>query len=270
MYKFIIEYGAQAQCSAHNFEHKETSTRKIEASGVEAALSEFWKSWDRDDYMFFKRLSFCPECERISSTACDIHSLEIIPIENNVSVEIISTRSLAAETINTQNKELCDALGIEYQGEFSDYAVYYALVENDVVDASSFRIENAGRFVPAVRDIFNNDKAAATASINRKTKEAREKIHFTAYSEHITTKSVPTSVKNAQNKSLCETLGVQYHKIIAAKAIVAILQELDIEPRKFRTDNKNSFSTAVLALYNYDKNTAKKALQKHMTAASQT
>lgn len=270
MYKFIIAYGAQAQCSVHNYEHKETSTRKIEASGIETALSEFWESWDRDDYMFFKNLSFCPDCERISSTACDIHSLEIIPIEDNASAESRSTRSLAAETINAQNKDLCEALGIEYQGEFSDYAVYYALVENDVVDIPRFRAENSGKFVPAVRDLFNKDKTTATTSLTRKTKEAREKIHFTAYSEHITTKSVPTSVKNAQNKSLCEALGVQYHKIIAAKAIVTILQEFDIEPRKFRTDNKNSFSNAVLALYNFEKNTAKNALKKHMTAASQT
>lgn len=268
MYKFIFKYVALAACSLHSYDHRETSTLKIEASGVEAALLEFWEIWDRDDYMFFKNLNFCPECERISSTSCEIHSIEIIPIENNAHTEKTLTIPIPTESTTAQNKELCDALGVEYQGEYSDYAVYHALLGNNVKDIFIFRVENAGKFVSAVRDVFRNNKAAATALISKMTKEAREKILFTAYSEYITTKSVPTSVKNAQNKSLCEALGVQYHKIFAAKALVAILQEHDIEPRKFRTDNKNSFSEAVLALYNSDKNSARKALQKHMTAAS--
>jgi len=203
----------------------------------------------------------------LSSTSCDIDAIEIILADDKDAEPNKLGNSVPTALKNTQNKELFDGLGLEFEETYSAYAVCSALRAKNVLNVSRFRKERMDTFVRSVLELFGDDATAAKAEILSGYDQAKKKIKFTAYSEYIALKSVPTSVKNAQNKSFCDLLGVGYHKIHAAKAVVMILMGQGIEPRKFRTDHKLDFAGAVLALFKGNKADAKKALEKGIEEA---
>lgn len=267
MPKFNIECTVVAECNKHSYEYKEMLTRRMECDDIEVMLSSFWLNWNSDDYGFFKHLEFCPECESISGTSCEIHSIEILDVKNQGVVGNGEARLVSSLHSNTQNRELYAALSIEYHEVYSAYAVYCAIREKVAGDPCRFRKEHVDNYIDAVVQLFDNDKHGAKSSVEHFSKEAKDKIQFTSCADHVSSKSVPTYVKNIQNKSLCDALRVAYHKIHAAKAVVMILKEHGIEPRTFRADNKLDFAGAVLALFNGDAVMAKKSLEKNIKMA---
>ena len=267
MPKFNMGYSVVAGCGRHGFEHKETLARRMEAADLEEALSGFWKGWDTDDYGYFKNLEFCPACQAITNTSCTIDAIEIFRAEDRGDAHRGATPPAGTSARNAQTRALCAALHTEYHDQLSAYAVCCAIRDKASGGSFLFREEEGEDFVAAVRRLFNDDMQEARAALERYVGVANNTIVFADDSGQRMVKSVPTYMKNIQNKSLCEALQVPYHKIHAAKAVVMLLKEHGLEPRAFRADNTLDFAGAVLALFDGNARLARKSLEAAMKKA---
>jgi hypothetical protein len=267
MPKFILAYTATARCAKHNHRHEESRSRSIDAQGIGAALAAFDAAWQADDYVFFRTLQPCPTCEMITDTSYAFTAIEIIETEPQGIVLQTAGGADAPGEEARQNRSLSDAFGMALHGEYTGYAIHQLLAAKGVREQHEFRKRHNRDFVAATLKLCNNDKDAAKSMLEASVAVAKRIIRFTDPSDYAAAKSVSSSVKNFQNRSYCEALGVPYDKILAAKAVVAVISEHGQEPRVFRAANKTDFAGAMLAFFQGDVAKARQSLKKQIEAA---